>query len=170
MRSDAELYLTFDVSRSMLATGSPGGVVPAASVRALSASDVHAALADVPTGVATLTNRMMPLLFPTGDDRAVTAVIDHSVRLMQPRPERLTAARASSLATFGLAADRSYFNPGSRKRVLVVLSDLDTRPFSLERDAAAAAAAPDRAIRGPGRARRVNGSSTPPGARTRTPP
>ena len=31
----------------------------------------------------------------------------------------------------GLAADRSYFNPGARKRVLVVFSDLDTDPFSL---------------------------------------
>ena len=130
VRSDAELYLTFDVSRSMLAAGSPGGVTRLERARALG-SDVHAALADVPTGIATLTNRMMPLLFPTGDGRAVSAVIDHSVRLMQPRPERLTAARASSLATLGLAADRSYFNPGSRKRVLVVLSDLDTDPFSL---------------------------------------
>jgi len=131
VRSDAELYLTFDVSRSMLATGSPGGVTRLERARVL-AGDAHAALADIPTGVATLTNRMMPLLFPTGDTRAVTAVIDHAVRLMQPRPERLSAARASSLATLGLAADRSYFNPGSRKRVLVVLTDLDTDSFSLD--------------------------------------
>ena len=130
VRSDAELYLTFDVSRSMLATNAPGGIVRLERARALGKT-VHEALADVPTGVATLTNRMMPLLFPTGDARGVAAVLDHSVQIMQPRPERLTATRASSLATLSLAADRSYFNPSSRKRVLVVFSDLDSDFFSL---------------------------------------
>ena len=131
VRSDAELILTFDVSRSMQATGTPGGVVRLERARALG-RQVHAALADVPTGVATLTNRMMPLLFPTGDERGVTAVIDHSLRLMQPQPAALTAARASSLAALTLAADRSYYNPSARKRVLVVFSDLDSDFFSLE--------------------------------------
>jgi hypothetical protein len=131
MRSDAELYLTFDVSRSMRAASAAGGVVRLERARALG-RDIQAALPDVPTGVATLTNRMMPLLFPTGDARGVTAVIDHSVRLMQPQPVRYTAARASSLATLSLAADRSYFNPSARKRVLVVFSDLDSDFFSLD--------------------------------------
>jgi hypothetical protein len=130
VRSDAELLLTFDVSRSMLATGAPGGVVRLERARALG-TDVHAALPNVPTGIATLTNRMMPLLFPTGDARGVNAVIDHSLRIMQPPPERLTAARASSLGALSLAADRSYYNPSARKRVLVVLSDLDSDFFSL---------------------------------------
>jgi hypothetical protein len=131
VRTDAELYLTFDVSRSMLAAAEPRGVVRMERARALG-KKVHASLRDVPTGVATLTNRMMPLLFPTGDARGATAVIDHSLRIMQPQPENYTAARASSLAALSLAADRSYFNPGSRKRVLVVFSDLDSDFFSLE--------------------------------------
>lgn len=131
VRSDAEMFLTFDVSRSMLATSTPGGVVRLERARTLG-TDVHAALKDIPTGVATLTNRMMPLLFPTGDGRGVTAVLDHSLQIMQPRPERLAAARASSLASLGLAADRSYFNPSSRKRILVVFSDLDSDFFSLD--------------------------------------
>ena len=63
VRSDAEMFLTFDVSRSMLATGAPGGVVRLERARALG-RDVHSALRDLPTGVATLTNRLMPLLFP----------------------------------------------------------------------------------------------------------
>jgi hypothetical protein len=131
VRSDAELFLTFDVSRSMLATGAPGGRPRMERARTLG-SVVHSALPEVPTGVATLTNRMMPLLFPTGDARGVAAVIDHSLRIMQPPPERLTAARASSLAALSLAADRSYFNPSARKRVLVVFSDLDSDFFSLD--------------------------------------
>ena len=51
---------------------------------------------------------------------------------MQPSPGVYTTARASSLAALGLAADRSYFNPTARKRVLVVFSDLDSDFFSLE--------------------------------------
>jgi hypothetical protein len=50
---------------------------------------------------------------------------------MQPPPAFLTAARASQLGALTLVADRSYFNPGLRKRVLVVLSDLDSDLFSL---------------------------------------
>ena len=131
LRSDAELLLTFDVSRSMEATQARGGVVRLERARALG-RELHEAIPDVPTGVATLTNRMMPLLFPTGDERGVTAVIDHSLRLMQPQPAALTAARASSLGALTLAADRSYYNPSARKRALVVFSDLDSDFFSLE--------------------------------------
>ena len=82
MRSDAELYLTFDVSRSMLARrhrAAPTRFDRLASV----GLQVSTGSLDVPTGVATLTNRMMPLLFPTGDarggersDRSVAA--DHA--------------------------------------------------------------------------------------------
>jgi hypothetical protein len=131
VRSDAELLLTFDVSRSMAATDAPGGVRRLERARALG-QELHEALPDVPTGVATLTNRMMPLMFPTGDKRGVTAVIDNSLRLMQPQPAALTAARASSLGALTLAADRSYYNPSARKRALVVFSDLDSDFFSLE--------------------------------------
>jgi hypothetical protein len=86
---------------------------------------------EVPAGVATLTNRMMPLLFPTGDGRSVTAVIDHSLQIMQPPPVPYTTARESSLSALGLAADRSYFDPTARKRALVVFTDLDSDAFSL---------------------------------------
>jgi hypothetical protein len=131
VRSDAEVYLTFDVSLSMLAANGPHGVKRLERARALG-NTVSAELRDVPTGVATLTNRMMPLLFPTGDDRGVTAVLNHSLSIMQPQPVKYTAIRASSLATLSLAADRSYFNPSAKKRVLVVFSDLDSDFFSLE--------------------------------------
>ena len=77
----------------------------------------HSALLDVPTGVATLTNRMMPLLFPTGDERGVAG----GARPFAEDPA--AAARASSrprarrqLGALTLAADRSYFNPARRKR------------------------------------------------------
>ncbi len=129
-RSDAEIYLTFDVSRSMLAATTPDGRARLERARALGRS-VLESIGDVPTGVATLTNRMMPLLFPTGDGRSVSAVIDHSLRIMQPPPVPYTTARESSLSALGLAADRSYFDPTAKKRALVVFTDLDSDAFSL---------------------------------------
>ena len=131
VRADAEIYLTFDVSRSMLAATAPVRPARLDRARALGRS-VHDALGDVPTGVATLTNRMMPLLFPTGDGRSVSAVIDRSLQIMQPPPVPYTTARESSLAALGLAADRSYFDPTATKRALVVFTDLDSDPFSLQ--------------------------------------
>lgn len=59
-------------------------------------------------------------------------MLARSVRIMQPRPARLTAPRATQLGSLTLAADRSYYNPEARRRALVVLSDLDTDFFSLE--------------------------------------
>ena len=131
VRADAELYLTFDVSRSMQAASAPRGSKRLVRARSLGRA-VHAALPGIPTGVATLTNRLMPLLFPTGDTRSVNAVIDGSVLSMQPPPVIYTTARESSLAALTLAADRSYFNPTARKRVLVVFGDLDSDFFSLQ--------------------------------------
>ncbi|MFN8223685.1 MAG: hypothetical protein U0R50_10640 [Gaiellales bacterium] len=130
MRTDAEIYLTFDVTRSMLARATPEAVDRLERARALGL-ELHAGLLDFPTGVATLSNRMMPLLFPTADARGVEAVLRRSLRILQPQPAKLTAARATQVGVLTLAADRSYFNPQARRRALVVFTDLDTDFFSL---------------------------------------
>ena len=130
MRTDAELYLTFDVSRSMLASSAPQGTTRLDRARAL-AVRVNAGLPDIPAGVATITNRMMPLLFPIPDGRGVSAVLDHSVTIMQPPPARLTTPRATQLGAMTLAAHRTYFSRTAQRRALVVLSDMDTDFFGL---------------------------------------
>ena len=130
MRTDAEVFLTFDVSRSMLAASVPRGRTRLDRSRAL-ALQVHAGLPDLPTGVATITNRMMPLLFPIPDGRGVSAVLGRSVAIMQPPPARLTTPRATQLGAMSLAAHRTYFSRTARRRALVVFSDLDTDFFGL---------------------------------------
>jgi hypothetical protein len=131
MRTDAEVYLAFDVSRSMLAASSPGA--PTRLDRAIAfGRRVHGALPEVPTGVATVTNRLMPLLFPIPDARGVSAVLEHSVAVGQPSPTRLTSPRATQLGAMTLAANRTYFGREARRRALVVVSDLDTDSFGLD--------------------------------------
>jgi hypothetical protein len=130
MRTDAEIYLTFDVSRSMEAASTRDG--DQRLERALHlARKAHSALRDVPTGVSTITTRMMPLLFPIMDDRGVSAVLDHSVAILQPPPTPLSAPRASQLGAISYAAHRTYFSRTARRRALVVFSDLDSDFFGL---------------------------------------
>ncbi len=131
MRTDAEVYLTFDVSRSMLASSEPGGRERLDRAVAL-ARRLHQGLPQIPTGVATVTNRMMPLLFPIRDARGVSLVLDHSVAIGQPAPSRLTTPRATQLGAISLAADRTYFSRSAARRALVVLSDMDTDAFGLD--------------------------------------
>ena len=130
MRTDAEVYLTFDVSRSMLAASTPDGDQRLERSLGL-ARQVHGALRNVPTGVATITTRMMPLLFPIMDQRGVSAVLDHSVAIMQPPPTPISAPRASQIGAITLAAHRTYFSPTARRRALIVFSDFDTDFFGL---------------------------------------
>jgi hypothetical protein len=130
MRTDAEMYLTLDVSRSMLAARSPRERTRLE--RAITfAEGMHRGLPELPTGVATITNRMMPLLFPIPDGRGVSLVLQHSVAIAQPAPARLSAPRATQLGTMTLVANRTYFSRTAKHRALVVLSDFDTDDFGL---------------------------------------
>jgi hypothetical protein len=130
MRADVQMFLAFDVTRSMLATPAPGHATRFDRSRAL-AERIHRAFPHVPTGVASVTNRMMPLLFPSDDGRAVPAVIEHGLEILQPPPVSMSTARLTDLSSLALAADRAYFDTKERRHALVVFSDLDTETFSL---------------------------------------
>ncbi|MGZ4384081.1 MAG: vWA domain-containing protein [Gaiellaceae bacterium] len=130
VRTDAGIYLTFDVSRSMLARTRGESLDRLDRARILG-QRLHQAFPAIPTGVATITNRMMPLLFPTSDVRDVPSVLANALRIMQPPPAETTGARATDLSALVLAAERTYFDPVSKKRALVVFSDADSDRFSL---------------------------------------
>jgi hypothetical protein len=130
MRADVQMELAFDVTRSMLASPAAGSPTRFDRERAL-AQRIHAALPEVPTGVASVTNRMMPLLFPSDDGRAVPAVIEHALAILQPPPVRMSTPRLTDLSSLALVADRAYFDTRARRHALVVFSDLDSETFSL---------------------------------------
>jgi hypothetical protein len=130
VRADAQIFLAFDVSRSMLAAKAPGERTRFDRSRVI-AERIHAAFPNVPTGVASVTNRMMPLLFPSDDGRAVPAVIEHALAILQPPPLPMSTLRLTDLSSLALAADRAYFDTEARRHALVVFSDLDSETFSL---------------------------------------
>jgi hypothetical protein len=124
VRTDAEAFLVVDISRSMLAA-TPGGPTRLARAKA-EALELARSLRQVPIGVATLTDRVLPNLFPTPDGKAVAQTLSRAVTAERPPPREI-GVRATSLAALGEAAGANLFS--TPRKVLVVLTDGETRPY-----------------------------------------
>jgi hypothetical protein len=126
-RSDAEAYLLFDTSRSMLARTNSRSLTRLGRAKAL-AQDLRLGLRDIPVGVASLTDRMLPHLFPTLDPQVFASILRDSIGIQKPPP-----VGSGDLATdFNSITDittNQYFRPSIAKRLLVVFSDGESRGF-----------------------------------------
>jgi hypothetical protein len=130
VRSDAQALLVIDVSRSMLAQRSSDG--PRRIERAkTAAADLRNSLPGVPVGIATLTNRVLPHVFPTVDEDVFRAVLERSIDVDRPppgsgfilTPEQTSRRNATSLSTLSDIATQRFYSPAARHRLLVVLTD-----------------------------------------------
>jgi hypothetical protein len=128
-RTDAEAIVVFDITRSMLAREE--ATTPTRLERARDiAKRVRAELVDVPVGVSSLTDRLLPHLFPTVSTTAFTSTVDRAIRIEAPPPER----RANRATAFGALADlgrQNFFADAARTRVGIVLTDGESIPFNL---------------------------------------
>ena len=126
-RQDAQAYFVFDTSRSMLASESPDGATRLERAKR-AAMRVHAELRDVPAGVASLTDRVLPHAFPTADPRVFATTVERAVAIDNPPPVEFYADRATALAALAPVATNDFYGRGARKRLLVVLTDGESRP------------------------------------------
>lgn len=128
-RTDAEAIVVFDISRSMLARESPSSPTRLERARSF-AKELRAELEDVPVGVSSLTDRLLPHLFPTLSATAFTSTVDRAIEIERPPPER----RALRATAFGALADlgrQNFFGRQAKTRVAVVLTDGESIPFNL---------------------------------------
>jgi hypothetical protein len=137
-RTDAQVFAVLDTSRSMLAAPSPGGTARLARAKAI-AERVDAELGNVPVGVATFTDRVIPDLFPTADGAAVEGVL-RSVQIDDPPPREVSTV-ATTFAALSNLATQGFFADSIHKRAVLLLTDGESGPF----DAGAVAAAFSRA-------------------------
>jgi hypothetical protein len=138
-RADAEAYVVIDTSRSMLAAR--GADRPTRFARAAElALRLRAEVPAVRVGVASLTDRTLPHLFPSADRRAFALVLERAVGIERP-PPLAQAFTATDVAARGRLADHNFFSPSAVHRLAVVLTDGESRPF----DAAALTRALERA-------------------------
>ena len=86
-RMDAQVFFALDTSRSMLAAAGPGQ--PTRFDRAAAAArQMREALGDVPVGIASITDRALPHLFPSANHASFDAVLLTSANAArQARPK-----------------------------------------------------------------------------------
>ena len=126
-RSDAAVFVVIDVTRSMLASASPDA--PSRLQRAKTAAiALRGKVHDLPFGVATLTDRVVPLLFPTGSQAVFDTTVRRAVRVNGPPPLEL-AANATDFSALDNLATQSFFAPSTRHRIVVLLTDGESKPY-----------------------------------------
>jgi hypothetical protein len=129
LRTDAEAFVVLDISRSMLAQRDLDSEMRIERAKA-AASSIRASLADVPVGVATLTDRVLPHLFPSYDHEVFEATLERSVSIERPPPRSEFATGATSLNALATLRGLRYFMPDSKERIAIVLTDGESQPVS----------------------------------------
>lgn len=140
VRTDAQVYIVIDTSRSMLASAGPAS--PTRLDRSKEAAiAIRAALHEFAAGAGTLTDRVIPNLLPSPNERSFASTVRDAVGIEQPPPAN-TGVKASTLAALAQVASGGTFGPTARRRALVVLTDGESRPFDPGAVAAALGRAP----------------------------
>jgi hypothetical protein len=127
VRTDAQVFYVFDTSISMRASSGPRA--PTRLARAVSAGrQMHEALSEAPAGIATMTDRVLPNLFPTGDERVFATTLAETVGVERPPPKgfNTTATTFAALDTF---VGTNFFTDAITHRVVVLFTDGETAPY-----------------------------------------
>jgi len=138
VRPDAEVLLIVDISRSMLARRS--STAPSRLDRAKAAATrLRTSLPDVRVGIASLTNRVLPHLFPSADEEVFRRTLQRAIRVEHPppgssflTPQQRAIRNATSFSSLAGVASNHFFAPSAEHRLLVVLTDGESTRVSEE--------------------------------------
>lgn len=130
-RTDVQAFFLLDTSRSMLASSAAGEETR--FERAVAAArTVRGALRELPVGVASLTDRVLPLTFPSANPETFDRVLRHSLGVDRPPSREANDTRASALDATIVVPERNFFR-GPRRRLLVVFTDAETQRLHPQR-------------------------------------
>jgi len=128
-RTNVEVLFVLDTSRSMAASASADS--PTRLERAVTAAArLRAEITTVPSGIATLTDRVLPDLLPVNDVPAFDSVLTRAVAIESPPPTETLVARVTTYDALENIGGGNYFEPGVKRRVVVLLSDGESLPFN----------------------------------------
>jgi hypothetical protein len=128
VRTHSQITYIVDVSRSMVASPGLSGTTRLARARAI-VQRLHDAVRDVPSGLAGLTDRVLPYLFPTADAATFDETLRRSVLLESPRPQEVST-NATSFGALAEVPQDGFFTGAADRRTCVLVSDGETRPYS----------------------------------------
>jgi hypothetical protein len=140
VRRDAQVLFVLDVSRSMAASAklhSPTRLDRAAAA----AAQLRGTVPTVAAGVAGLTDRVLPYLFPVPGRAGFDQVVHDGVAIENPPPQA-SAVRATTYDALQQIPEGGFFDPRARSRVVVVLTDGESNPVQTAEVAAAFARHP----------------------------
>lgn len=125
-RRDAQLFVVLDTSRSMAAAASPTNATRLARAKQIALA-LGSRFGDLPVGVATFTDRVLPDLFPTPDRAAFDSVVS-SVGIEDPPPRDVNTV-ATTFDALGALGTQGFFPDSAHKRVVVLITDGESGAF-----------------------------------------
>ena len=127
-RLDVQAFFVFDTSLSMSARGTLGA--PSRLVRAKrEAEQVIPKLGDIPVGLASMTDRVLPVLMPTPNLALALRTLHQSVGIDRPPPSQLYQGRATTFQALLPLGSSNLYSPGVRHQILVVFTDGEDAPL-----------------------------------------
>jgi von Willebrand factor type A domain len=129
-RADAQAIVLFDTSLSMQAAAGPGQPTRLARAKRLALRLQHS-LADVPIGLASMTDRSLPNLMPTTDRTLFERTVRQSIAVNQPPPsQQYEHGRATSFDALIPLVESHFFSQVVQRRLLVVFTDGESSRIS----------------------------------------
>ena len=125
-RADAEVFFVLDTSRSMLAAEGPEEPTRFERARA-AALELRTRLAEIPAGLAQMTDWTLPHLFPTIGPSSFRATLTRSIEVGSAGSSG-SDVLTTDLDALDVFARQNLFSPGARRRLLVVLTDGESEP------------------------------------------
>jgi von Willebrand factor type A domain len=130
-RADAQAFFVLDTSTSMRAQAAPGRPTRLDRAKKL-ALRLRATMPDVPVGIASMTDRVLPNLMPTTDAALFTRALTLSVAVDRPPPSQpYSRGRATNLQALSPVVAGHFFSPLANRRLLVVFTDGESQKLSL---------------------------------------
>jgi hypothetical protein len=122
-RGDAQAFFVLDTSESMGASSGPRQPTRLARAKGI-AIRLERALGDVPVGLATMTDRVLPDLMPTTDPALFDRTIAQSVGINRPPPtQQYHRAPATNFQALVPILNSHFFSNSAKRRLLVVFTD-----------------------------------------------
>jgi hypothetical protein len=128
VRSDAEAWFVLDTSLSMSASeraGSPSRFVRSREL----AEQIRNELEDVPVGLASITDRALPHLFPSPDRTTFRITLFRSMGIERPPPTDGFSSLITTLGSLSRVASDNFFSTTAKHRLMIVFTDGETKPF-----------------------------------------
>ena len=128
VRSDAEAWFVLDTSLSMSASERAGGPSRFRRSQVL-AEQIRDRLKDVPVGLASITDRALPHLFPSPDRTTFHETLWRSMGIERPPPTDGFSTLITTLGSLARLASDNFFSPSATRRLMIVFTDGETKPF-----------------------------------------